>query len=156
MKLFKIFFGAIMFILSLNSISAQEAENYKIIGGVRLNPLLVYDFEGGREEFFRLHTEIGALLKKRTYLSIGYTPYINSIYSFNEYWFIPFDKPLPISAVISAEYMIDDNKFVLQGGPNFKLKGGNVFAFIFTPVENINWGLKVGAFIPINIIITDG
>jgi len=96
------------------------------------------------------------LLKKRTYLSVGYTPYLNSVYSFNEYWFIPFSKPLPISVVISAEYMIDNNKFLLQGGPNIKLKGGNIFAFIFTPLDNISWGLKVGAFIPLNIVISKG
>ncbi|MAT59425.1 MAG: hypothetical protein CMF23_15745 [Ignavibacteriae bacterium] len=145
-----------MFILSFNTISAQEAENYKIIMGVRLNPLVIYDFEGGRKELFRLHAEVGALLNKRTYLSAGYTPFTNSIYSFNEYWFISFDNPLPISAVISAEYMFDSEKFILQGGPNFKLNGGNVFAFIFTPIDNINWGLKVGAFIPINFVISKG
>ncbi len=155
MKLGKLFF-AFALLISFSSLYSQEAENYKIIAGARLNPLIIYNFEGGREEFFRLHAEIGALLKKRTYISFGYTPFMNSVYSFNEYWFIPFNKPLPISAVISAEYMIDDNKFILQGGPNFKLMGGNIFAFIFTPVDNINWGLKVGAFIPINFVIAKG
>jgi len=155
MKLIKTLFVLVV-LISFSSVLSQEGENYKIMAGVRLNPLLVYNLEGGREEFFRLHAEVGALLKKRTYISVGYTPYVNSVYSFNEYWFIPFDKPLPISAVISAEYMIDDNKFILQGGPNFKLMGGNVFAFIFTPVDNIKWGLKVGAFIPINYVISKG
>jgi len=155
MKLIKVLFAFVV-IMSFSSIHSQEAENYKIIAGVRLNPLIIYNLEGGREEFFRLHAEVGALLKKRTYISVGYTPYLNSVYSFNEYWFIPFDKPLPISAVISAEYMIDNNKFILQGGPNLKLMGGNIFAFVFTPVDNINWGLKVGAFIPINFVISKG
>ncbi|VAX25552.1 hypothetical protein MNBD_IGNAVI01-3049 [hydrothermal vent metagenome] len=155
MKLIKVLF-IITVLMSFSSIHSQETENYKIIAGVRLNPLIVYNLEGGREEFFRLHAEIGALLKKRTYISVGYTPFMNSVYSFNEYWFIPFDKPLPISAVISAEYMIDNNKLILQGGPNIKLMGGNVFAFIFTPADNINWGLKVGAFIPINFVVSKG
>ena len=155
MKLGKLFFSLIL-LISFSSLRSQDMENYKIIAGVRLNPLIVYNFEGGREEFFRLHAEVGALLKKRTYISFGYTPFMNSVYSFNEYWFIPFNKPLPISAVISAEYMIDNNKFIFQTGPNFKLKGGNVFAFIFTPLDNIKLGLKVGAFIPINFVISKG
>ncbi len=155
MKTIKIII-ALITVIAFSSIHSQDGDNYKIIAGVRLNPLIVYNLEGGREEYFRLHAEVGALLKKRTYLSVGYTPYLNSVYSFNEYWFIPFSKPLPISVVISAEYMIDNNKFLLQGGPNIKLKGGNIFAFIFTPLDNISWGLKVGAFIPLNIVISKG
>ena len=49
----------------------------------------------------------------------------------------------------------DKNKFILQGGPNIKLKGGNVFAFLFSPADQIDWGLKIGAFIPLNMVITE-
>lgn len=156
MKKSKILFKVLtIFLIAFSSINAQEKENLKIIAGIRVNPLVIYDFEGGRKEFVRLHGEIGALINKRTYLSVGYTPFTNSIYSFNEYWFIPMDKLLPISAVISAEYMFDEDKFILQGGPNIKFTGGNGFIFLFTPVDNIDWGLKVGAFIPINIVIDE-
>lgn len=142
-----------IFLITFSSIHAQEKENLKIIAGLRVNPLVIYDFEGDRKEFVRLHGEIGALINKRTYLSLGYTPFTSSIYSFNEYWFISMDKPLLISAVISAEYMFDEDKLILQGGPNVKFKGGNGFIFLFTPTDNIDWGLKVGAFIPINVVI---
>jgi len=92
---------------------------------------------------------------KRWYYSVGYTPFMNSLYTFNEYWFVGMNKKIPVSFVASAEYMADNNKFILQGGPNVKLKGGNVFAFLFTPADNINWGLKVGAFIPLNVVLKE-
>jgi len=57
-----------------------------------------------------------------------------------------------ILAVLLAEWMSEKDKFIIQGGPNFKLQGGNVFAFLFTPTQNINWGLKIGAFIPLNVV----
>lgn len=144
----------ILFIASIAN--AQENEKYRVIAGIRINPIVIYDFEGNRKEFVRIHGEVGALIDKRTYLSVGYTPFTNSAYSFNEYWFVPLDKPLPISAVISAEYMFDDKKLILQGGPNFKFNGGNGFLFFFTPADKIDWGLKVGVFIPINVIISRG
>jgi hypothetical protein len=144
----------LLFIASF--VNAQEDEKYRIITGIRVNPLVIYDLEGNRKEFVRIHGEVGALIDKRTYFSVGYTPFTNSIYSFNEFWFIPLDRPLPISAVISAEYMFDDEKLILQGGPNFKFNGGNGFLFLFTPADEIDWGLKVGVFIPINIIISKG
>ena len=80
---------------------------------------------------------------------------MNSYYTFNEYWFLGMEKKVPVSLVASAEFMADENKFILQGGPNIKLQGGNVFAFLFTPVDQINWGLKIGAFIPINVVIKE-
>lgn len=144
----------ILFIVSIAN--AQENEKYRLIAGFRVNPLVIYDFHGNRKEFVRIHGEIGALIDKRTYFSVGYTPFTNSVYTFNEFWFIPLDKLLPISAVISAEYMFDDEKLLLQGGPNFKINGGNGFLFFFTPADEIDWGLKVGVFIPINIVISRG
>ena len=52
--------------------------------------------------------------------------------------------------------MFDTEKIIIQGGPNFKLKGGNVFAFFFTPLDEMNWGLKAGVFIPLNMVIAKG
>ncbi|MDA3867642.1 MAG: hypothetical protein PF489_12965 [Salinivirgaceae bacterium] len=136
---------------------SQESNKkpYKLIMGARVNPLVIYDFDGNRNEAVRLHGEIGLMWNKKWYFSAGYTPFMNSIYSFNEYWFIGMDKKIPVSVVASAEYMADNDKFILQGGPNVKLKYGNVFAFLFTPADKVDWGLKVGAFIPLNVILKE-
>jgi len=136
------------------TINAQEGDKLKVIADVRLNPFVLYDFDGNKSEIMRIHAEVGALFNKRIYTSVGYTPFANAVYNFNEYWFISFDKKLPVSWVIAAEYMFDENKFIMQTGPNIKLgKIGNAFVFLFTPLDNINWGLKVGAFIPLNVVL---
>lgn len=133
---------------------AQESEHLKVITGVRVNPFVMYDFDGNKTEITRIHAELGAMLNKKTYLSLGYTPFVNAIYNFNEYWFVGFDKKIPISWVLAEEYMFDDNKFIVQSGPNFKLGNvGNAYVFLFTPLDNIKWGMKVGAFIPLNVIL---
>jgi hypothetical protein len=141
-------------------VNAQEnktGDNYKIITGVRVNPVLIYDLEGGVNQKVLLHGELGALLKKRFYTSIGYTAAVNAIYNFNEYWFIGFDKKIPVSWVIAEEYNLNNNKFFVQSGPNIKLsKIGNVFAFLFTPTNEFKLGLKVGVFIPLNVILKKG
>ena len=137
--------------------SSQEKEknHYKLIAGARVNPLVIYDFQGNRSEAVRLHGEIGLMWNKKWYFSAGYTPFMNSVYTFNEYWFVGMEKKIPVSFVASAEYMMENDKLILQGGPNFKLKGGNVFAFLFTPTDKINWGFKIGAFIPLNIVFSE-
>lgn len=141
-------------LLSVSPIFTQETSKpYKLIAGARVNPLVIYDFDGNRNEAIRLHGEIGLSWNKQWYFSAGYTPFTNSFYTFNEYWFIGMDKKLPVSLVASAEWMPDKEKFILQSGPNLKLKGGNVFAFLFTPADKINWGLKIGAFIPLNVVL---
>jgi len=147
----------VLAILSAASLFAQEVSDkpYKIIVGARVNPLIIYDFNGNRTEAVRLHGEIGLMWNKKWYFSAGYTPFMNSFYTFNEYWFLGMEKKVTVSLVASAEFMADENKFILQGGPNIKLQGGNVFAFLFTPVDQINWGLKIGAFIPINVVIKE-
>ena len=147
----------ILFLASASLAISQERNEkpYKLIVGARVNPLVIYDFDGNRTEALRLHGEIGMMWNKRWYYSVGYTPFMNSLYTFNEYWFVGMNKKIPVSFVASAEYMADNNKFILQGGPNVKLKGGNVFAFLFTPSDNINWGLKVGAFIPLNVVLKE-
>ncbi len=126
----------------------------RLITGVRVNPLIVYDFEGNSQEFMRLHGEFGALFNRKIYVSVGYAAVANAVYNFNEYWFIGFDKKVPVSWVLATEYMLTENKFIVQTGPNIKLsKIGNVFAFLFTPVDNFNLGMKVGVFIPLNVVL---
>ncbi len=136
------------------SFSQKSTEKpYKLILGARVNPLVIYDFDGNRSEALRLHGEFGLMWNKKWYFSAGYTPFMNSYYTFNEYWFIGMDKKIPVSFVASAEYMADNNKFILQGGPNIKFKGGNIFAFLFSPADKADLGLKIGAFIPLNVIL---
>ena len=142
-------------IIALNiSIKAQEGEKIKLIAGVRINPFVMYDFDGNRAEITRIHAELGALFNKKIYTSIGYTPFANAIYNFNEYWFIGFDKKLPVSWVIAVDYMLDENQLVLQTGPNIKLgKIGNLFIFAFNPIGSNAHGMKIGAFIPLNVVL---
>ncbi|MCF6243210.1 MAG: hypothetical protein L3J74_17965 [Bacteroidales bacterium] len=133
---------------------SESSEKFRLITGVRVNPLIVYDFEGNANEYMRLHGEFGALFNKKWYVSVGYTAVADAIYNFNEYWFIGFDKRLPVSWVLAEEYMLKENKLIIQTGPNVKLsKIGNVFAFLFSPVSEFNLGLKVGVFIPLNFVI---
>ena len=147
-----------VFALSIKNAEAQEQqqenEKYRIIGGVRVNPLIVYDLQGNTSEFVRLHAEVGALFHKKAYISFGYTAAANAVYNFNEYWFVGFDKKVPVSWVVATEYMINDKKFLFQTGPNIKLSNvGNLFVFAFTPTNNFDLGLKVGVFIPLNVVI---
>ncbi|PWD98623.1 hypothetical protein [Marinilabilia rubra] len=153
----KKYLTVIVFLLMAGSALSQDnnVKPYKLIMGARVNPLVIYDFDGNRNEAVRLHGEIGLMWNKKWYFSFGYTPYMNSLYTFNEYWFLGMDKKIPVSIVASAEYMADNDKFILQGGPNMKLQGGNVFAFLFTPADKVDWGLKLGAFIPLNVILKE-
>ena len=154
----KIFAFIVLFILINININAQNGAHLKVIAGVRVNPLIVYNFDSGeKKEITRLHFEIGALFNKKTYISFGYTPFVNAIYNFNEYWFIGFDHKVPVSWVLAAEYNLTNNKFFVQTGPNIKLsKIGNVFAFFFTPTDKFSLGLKVGVFIPLNVVLKKG
>jgi hypothetical protein len=147
----------LVFLLISGFTHSQDIDKkpYKIIAGARVNPLVMYDFQGNRSEAVRLHGEIGVMWNKRWYFSAGYTPFMNSFYTFNEYWFSGMKNKIPVSLVASAEYMVDKDKYILQGGPNIKLKGGNVFAFLFTPADQIDWGIKIGAFIPLNVLLKE-
>ena len=155
-------FTLILSFIILSSLSselkAQEKQNnlekFRLIAGARVNPLIIYKPDGTKEEAIRLHAELGALIYQKFYTSVGYTPFTNSMYLYNEYWFIGFDKKLPISWVVGGEYMFDQSKAIVQSGPNFKLgKIGNAFIFAFTQTDNISWGLKVGVFIPLNVLL---
>ena len=144
----------IALIVTVISLKAQENEKIKVIAGVRINPFVMYDFNGNKAEITRIHGEVGALFNKKIYTSIGYTPFANAIYNFNEYWFIGFDKKLPVSWVIAVDYMLDENQLVLQTGPNIKLgKIGNLFIFAFNPIGSNAHGMKIGAFIPLNVVL---
>ena len=155
--------AVLILIAATFSANAQEktdskpGDNYKIITGIRVNPLLIYDLKGGVTEKVLLHGEFGTLFKQKIYTSIGYTAAMNAVYNFNEYWFIGFDKKVPVSWVLAEEYNFNNKKFFVQTGPNIKLsKIGNVFAFLFTPADEFQLGLKVGVFIPLNVVLKKG
>ena len=134
-------------------IKSEKGENLKYIIGMRINPFIMYDLDGNKQEVTRIHAEAGLLINKKFYASFGYTPFVNSVYNFNEFWFLGFDKKLPMSWVIAVDYMIDNKKLILQTGPNIKLgKLGNVFIFLFSPANELNFGIKFGVFIPLNVI----
>ena len=152
MKKLTILFIALIF-TGIN-LKAQEGDKIKVITGVRINPFVMFDNQGNKAEITRLHGEIGALFNKKIYTSIGYTPFVNAVYNFNEYWFLGFDKKIPVSWVIAGDYMISENQLVLQTGPNIKLgKIGNLFVFVFKPVGTETLGIKIGAFIPLNVVL---
>jgi len=137
-------------------VAAQENadKTYKLITGIRVNPILIYDLEGSVNDKVLLHGEVGVLLKKQFYTSVGYTAVANSIYNFNEYWFIGLNKKIPVSWVLAEEYNFNNNKYYIQTGINIKLsKIGNVFAFLYTPTDQFKLGLKVGVFIPLNVVL---
>ncbi len=149
----KISFIAVAVFISI-TLSAQESKSFKLITGVRVNPLLIYDLNGNVNEKVLLHGELGALFNKKIYTSVGYTAVMNAIYNYNEYWFRGFDKKLPVSWVLAEEYNFNNKMIFIQTGPNIKLSMiGNVFVFLFTPVNQFNLGLKVGVFIPLNFVI---
>ncbi len=159
-KIIHLFIIVLFISLSASSYAQEKKEQkaapekYRIITGVRVNPLIIYDLSGGLKEKMLLHGELGLLLHKRLYSSIGYTAAVNAIYNFNEYWFIGFDHKVPVSWVLAAEYNLNNEKFFIQTGPNIKLsKIGNVFAFFFTPTNKFSLGLKVGVFIPLNVVL---
>ncbi len=146
-------------LMSLSTVLGQQKESqpekFRLIAGVRVNPLVIYDFEGHVANKTLLHAELGALFKKKYYTSLGYTAAVNALYNFNEYWFIGFDKKLPVSWVVAEEYNFNNENLYIQSGFNFKIsKIGNVFAFLFTPTDYFDLGLKVGVFIPLNFVIT--
>jgi len=145
------------FIANAQEKTTNTAEKYRIITGVRVNPLIIYKQGGVLNERVLLHGEVGALFHKRFYTSVGYTAAVNAVYNFNEYWFIGFDHKVPVSWVLAAEYNLTNEKFFVQTGPNIKLsKIGNLFFFLFTPTEKLDLGLKVGVFIPLNVVLKKG
>lgn len=159
-KIFTLFTIILLLVLS-KQVNAQEkkliSEKFRLITGIRVNPLLIYDLEGNYKEKILLHGELGVLFKKCFYTSVGYTAGMNVIYNFNEYWFIGFDKKAPVSLVVAEEYNLNNNKFYIQTGPNIKLsKIGNFFMFLHTPVDDFKLGLKVGVFIPLNVVLKKG
>ncbi len=128
--------------------------SYKIMAGVRVNPLLIYDLEGQVVQKTLLHAELGTLFNGKFYTSLGYTAGVNAVYNFNEYWFLDFKHKLPVSWVIAEAYNLSHQKFFIQSGLNFKLSPiGNLFIFAFTPTQEFKLGLKIGVFIPLNVLL---
>ena len=124
-----------------------------VIGGMRINPMVVYNSKGDRFEFTRIHTEIGALKNKNIFASIGYTPFLNNIYTFNEYWFFDLNSPRPISLVSVIEYNFDNDRAFYNFGFNFKFKGGNGIILWGSRFDAFDPMLKIGAFLPMSWVL---
>ncbi|MFW6020157.1 MAG: hypothetical protein ACOCPM_06210 [Bacteroidales bacterium] len=57
-----------LLILSTGLVFSQEKHKpYKFIAGARVNPLVIYDFDGNRSEALRIHGELGLKWNKRWY-----------------------------------------------------------------------------------------
>ena len=140
--------------ITVAGFAQQRGPKIKVIGGMRVNPMVVVDSHGNKKEFTRLHTELGVLLQKKVYLSAGYTPYTNAFYTFNEYWFRGFDKKLPVSIVGILEYNADTDRTYANLGFNLKLSAvGNGIVMIGSEVGRWERVVKVGAFIPLSFVI---
>lgn len=136
----------------IKPVLSQES-SLVVIGGMRINPMVVYDFKGNRTEFTRIHTEIGALKNKKAFVSVGYTPFINSIYTFNEYWFFDLNSTRPISFVSVLEYNFDNDRAFYNFGFNFKFKGGNGIILWGSRFDTFDPALKIGAFLPMSWVL---
>jgi hypothetical protein len=146
-----------LFSVTVVAQTEEEQEKYRMIAGVCRNPLIVYDFDGNIDEYIRLHAVLGVLFKNKIYTSLGYTAVANAFCNFNEYCFVVLHRKVPVSWWIAEEYMLNKNKFISQTGLNIKLsKIGNLYFFLFTPVDNFSLGLKVGVFIPLNVVLKKG
>lgn len=145
----------LMFITAFGIIQNSPAQENSFIlkGGMRINPMVVIDSDGNRQEFTRLHSEIGTLLNQRIYLSAGYTPFLNSVFTFNEYWFLGFDSALPVSVVGILEHNFDKEKSFYNVGFNFKFKNGNGIVMVGSQFEDFDPIFKIGAFIPLSWVI---
>lgn len=145
----------LVFITAFGMIQNSTAQESTFIlkGGLRINPMVVIDSHGNKKEFTRLHTEIGSLLKQNIYLSVGYTPFVNGVYTFNEYWFLGFDSSLPISVVGILEHNFDKKKTFYNVGFNFKFNNGNGIVMVGSQFESFDPIYKIGAFIPLSWII---
>lgn len=72
------------------------------------------------------------MFNNKTYLPVGYTLFANAIYNFNEYWFVGFDKIIPVSWVLAEEYIFDENKFGVPARPQFQIRELGKCVFITT------------------------
>lgn len=135
-----------------NMLTAQESP-FLLVTGMRINPMVVIDSDGNKMEFTRLHTEIGTLLNQKIYLSVGYTPFVNSVFTFNEYWFSGFKNRLPVSIVGILEHNFNNEKSFYNVGFNFKFKNGNGIVMVGSQFEQFDPIYKIGAFIPLSFVL---
>jgi hypothetical protein len=125
-----------------------------VIGGMRINPFVIIDYsDGKKQEFTRLNVELGALVDKKKYFSVGYTPYSKSIYTFDEYWILGLDSRFPASMVGIIEYNLEDDKGYYNAGINLKFLNGNGIVLLGSRFDEFDLKVKIGAFIPLNWIL---
>jgi hypothetical protein len=105
----KIIFLLMIVLLSLRVV-AQETKN-EIVLGLRVNPSITWNQNAAPEAGFSLNIENGYTLN-HTYLSIGYSPVNNVIYTFNEHWLTSF--PIAVVGVLGNDFK--NNEAFWQAG----------------------------------------
>jgi len=140
-------------IFGMTNISVAQEPSFVFVTGMRINPMVVIDSNGNKMEFTRLHTEVGTLLNQKIYLSVGYTPFVNNVFTFNEYWFSGFKNRLPVSIVGTLEHNFDNDKSFYNLGFNFKLKNGNGIVMVGSQFVKFDPIYKIGAFIPLSFVL---
>ena len=142
-----------MLLFVTSNVSVAQDPSFVVLVGLRINPMFVIDSHGNKKVFTRIHTEVGTLLNQKVYLSVGYTPFVNTIFTFNEYWFSGFKNRLPVSIVGILEHNFDNDKSFYNIGFNFKLKNGHAILMAGSQFESFDPIYKVGAFIPLSFVL---
>ena len=121
----KLIFLSVIVLLSLRVV-AQETKNEMVLG-LRVNPSITWNQNAAPEAGFSLNVENGYTLNN-AYLSIGYSPVNNVIYSFNEYWITSFKSRIPVAVVGVLGNDFHKNESFWQAGIDIGLNKGKAMA----------------------------
>ena len=147
----KLFF---LLLITLSTIGySQNSKSFKIVGGLRIFPFYITDFNGFNEEFVRVNLEIGAIQNNKMYYSFGYTPISKTIYTFEEFWFIDLNKKNPIALVGALDYNIEPQNFVYSFGFGFQKGFANAKILLSSEIDNFHPYLRIGVIFPLNWVI---
>jgi len=144
---FLIFF---LFVINTQCQENKDSAKFLLVGGLRIFPFFTTDFNDFKAEFVRVNLEVGGLINQRIYTSIGYTPIANTIYSFNEYWFVGLHRKNPVSAVVEVDYSPNTGTFVYNIGLGFQKGFANAKILMYSDFAEFNPRLKIGVIFPLN------
>ena len=122
----KLIFLLVIIVFSFNGLKAQETKN-EIVLGLRVNPSITWNQNSAPEAGFSLNVENGYTLN-HTYLSIGYSPVNNVIYTFNEHWLTSFESKIPLAVVGVLGNDFKNNEAFWQAGIDVGLNKGKAMA----------------------------
>jgi len=133
------------------TVSFSQTDNtFKLVGGLRIFPFFITDFDGFNEEFVRVNLELGAIQNNKMYFSIGYTPISKTLYTFEEYWIVDLNKKNPIALVGALDYNFEPNTFVYSFGFGFQKGFANAKILLSSDIDKFHPYLKIGVIFPIN------